>query len=242
MLKRIFVIALTVASIVTFQVHASALNNMTVPGVMNEMSKLTSSITGLLEENDGIVIDNSNLMKKNKLWQEQLDSRLRPISVPLLADIAASKAEEKRLTVEINRYKSVCEKTFKSKTPTYHKCMREKPVLDRVSKKHKADRLKLIKRKNAFDKEWASYVNLINANQKTINKNFKRHLEIKDQIGAYERTLEQYRTNLIVLCADADTDRDGEAIHHCQSMNWDGSNRTLPSLDTILKGTRFFGK
>lgn len=234
-----FVLAATL-SFVAVQVNASALNNMTVPGTINEMSKIAGSITGLLKENDGIVTANANLMKKNKLWQEQLDKRLKPLSVPLLADIKASKAEEKRLTGEINRYNSVCGGTFKSKTPTYYKCMREKPVLDKVSRKHKADRLKLIKRKNAFDKEWASYATLINTNQATINKNFKRHLEIKDTIRAYGKTLEQYRTRLITLCAEADTDRDGEALHHCNSIQWDGTRKTLPPLDKILKGTQFF--
>lgn len=223
-------------------VNATSLNNETVRSVMSEMGKINSSMKSILSENDGIVSTNETLIKKNRLWQGQLDTRLKPLITVHLAKSKKHIDNEKRISREINRYNSACNKTFRSKTPAYHKCTREKPVLDRVSRKHMAEKRVLQAERARLTKEEASYIKLIDDNNKKINKNFKRHLEIKDTVGRYEKRLEYYRTRLITLCSTADRNDDGESLHYCQSMRWDRAKKNLPPLEKILKGTRFFGR
>ena len=72
------------AVLLASSVNAASLNNETVASVINEMTRVNDAMKGILLENDGLVTANLALVKKNKLWSEQLNTRLRPQSVPLI--------------------------------------------------------------------------------------------------------------------------------------------------------------
>lgn len=218
--------------------HTAALNNETVQSVMSEMGKINTQMKTILEENDGLVIANVNLVKKNKLWQEQLDTRLQPLVDIHVEKSRAHVANEQRLTVEINRHNRGCSGTVSQ--PIYDKCTSEAAVLERLSAAHYAEKDILKAERSALQKEQTSYIKLIDDNNAKIKSNFNRHLVIKATVNQYTENLEYYRTRLIDLCAEADTDRDGEALHHCNAVSWDGTKQSLPPLDQILRGTQFF--
>jgi len=239
--QRVFALTLGViiALFATIQTgHAAALNNETVQSVIGEMGKTNTQMKTILEENDGLVIANENLVKKNKLWQGQLDTRLQPLVNTHLEKSRAHVANEQRLTAEINRHNSGCSGTVSQ--PIYDKCMSESAVLERLSTAHYAEKDTLKAERASLEKEQASYIKLIEDNNTKINANFNRHLAIKVTVEQYTESLEYYRIRLIDLCAEADTDRDGEALHHCNAVSWDGAKQSLPPLDQILRGTQFF--
>ncbi len=237
-MNRLGKILLAVTFFATIQA-SQAVALTAVQNVIGEMGTVNTAMKSVLTENDGLAIANVNLIKQNELWQEQLDTRLQPLIDVHLKKSEVHIANGQRITREINRHNSGCSGTVSQ--PVYDKCMSEAVVLKRVSTKHYAEKAVLKKERADLDKEWKSYANLIDANQKTINKNFQRHLVIKDAVAVYEQLLENYRSQLIELCTEADTDRDGESLHHCNAITWDGTQRSLPPLDTILKGTKFFG-
>ena len=237
-MNRLGKILLAVTFFATIQA-SQAVALTAVENVIGEMGKINTTMKSVLLENDGLATANVNLIKKNELWQEQLDTRLQPLIDVHVKKAEAHVANEQRIAREINRHNSGCSGTVSQ--PVYDKCMSEAAVLKRVSTKHYAEKAVLQKERADLNSEWESYANLINANQEKINANFQRHLAIKDAVAGYEQTLEGYRTQLIELCTEADTDRDGESLHHCNAITWDGTERSLPPLDTILKGTKFFG-
>ncbi len=234
----LLILALGVFAVTIQSGHAEALNNETVQSVIGEMTNINTQMKSLLSENDGLVTANENLVKRNALWEEQLTGRIQPLIDVHLEKSRAHVATEERLTKEINRHNSGCSGTVSQ--PVYDKCTSEASVLKRLSANYYAEKEVLVKERASLDKEYHSYVKLINDNNVKVKANFERHLVIKAAVEQYTETLEYYRSRLIDLCAEADTDRDGEALHHCHSMSWDGTKKNLPILDEILRGTQFF--
>ncbi len=218
--------------------HAAAVNNETVQSTLSTMSSLRGNLVSLQGELDGLLVVNTRLNEENVLWQEQLDTRLQP-----LFDVHYEKSrehvdEEVRLTAIIDRHNRGCNGTVEQ--ATYDRCKGEEPYIKQASDEYYAVKSVLQTERASLTAEWDSYANLITANSEKMNANFNRHLEIQDNYGEILVRLENLRGRLVDLCVDADTDRDGEAIHHCNSVAWDGANRNLPTLDEILNGTEFF--
>lgn len=234
--KLLLVAGMSVAAISSS--YAESVNNETVLTTLSAMSSLKTNLVTLQEEANDLLAENERLNKENTLWQEQLDSRLTPLRNNFQLRAEASLAEEARLTREINRHNSGC--TGEVSQPVYDKCMNESAVLDRLSREHTAKREALIAEEEALVAEWNSYVNLIDANSATISSNFERHLKIQEDYASIWGRLGSYRDRLVDLCAKADTDIDGEALHYCNSVSWDGTKQNLPTLDVILNGTQFF--
>lgn len=224
-------------SLATIPVNAASL---TVPGVMAKMGTISGTIKGLLKENDGLVAVNNTLLKKNKLWEGQL-RRIAPKEKLFIKKAEAHVVKEKKYTRIINAHKARCPRIVDTQAQV-DKCRGEKPYLRRITKEYYDEKRVLKAEQKALIAERKSYVDLIVANNRTITKNYNRHLAIVKSVDRYNKNLELYRKHLIFLCTKADTDRDGEALHYCQSMNWDGAKKNLPTLDEIMKGTKFFNR
>ncbi len=229
------------AVLLASSVNAASLNNETVRSVMSEMGRINTSMKGLLKENDGLGPVNNSLIKKNKLWEEQLTSRIAPKETLFVAKAKAHIAREAVYKQRIERHNDACPKRMPP-GPQYNKCKSEEPTLNRIRDRHHAEKADLNRERSGLIAERESYEKLIRDNNTKITRNYNRHLAIKAAVGRYEQRLEYYRTRLITLCSTADRNDWGESIHYCQSMRWDGTRKNLPTLEEILKGTRFFGK
>lgn len=241
--QRVFalILGVIIALFATIQTgHTAALNNETVQSVIGEMGKINTQMKTILEENDGLVIANVNLVKKNKLWQEQLATRIVPKETLFKAKVKAHLEREARYKEIIDRHNDGCPDGVATSNAQYERCKGEEPYLNRIRNEHHAEKAVLRQERTDLIRERTVYVDRITANNTKITANFNRHLAVKAAVEDYTENLEYYRTRLIDLCAEADTDRDGEALHHCNAVSWDGAKQSLPPLDQILRGTQFF--
>jgi hypothetical protein len=51
--------------------------------------------------------------------------------------------------------------------------------------------------------------------------------------------LENHRTRLNDLCTKAEAKGDGDSLHFCHAVLWDGGVKSLPPLSEMLRGTVF---
>lgn len=233
---RIFAVlsVVTALSIVSIQSGHAA-----VQSTLQTMSILKTNLVTLQEEADNLLAINERLNEDNALWQEQL-GRITLLKNDFQLRVDASEAKEARLTAEVARHNSGC--TGEVEEPIYNKCMNEKAVLDPLIVQLTTERNALIEEEIELAEEWNSYVNLMDENSRTISANFNRHLQIQKDYAEIWGELEYQRGLLIEDCANADTDRDGEALQYCNSISWDGTNNNLPALEQILNGTQFFSQ
>lgn len=211
-----------------------------VPGTLASMVKTNAEMKKLKTEANELLVDNENEQKKIALWNEQLETRIPKIYGDFVVRRDKSLAEEERLTNEVNRFNSVC--TGEVSQAQYEKCAAEAPVLKKAREKNIAERNDLIQEEKDIYNEEQKYLKAIAESNEKISGNFNRHLEIMDEYAEKKKDLEAQRKTLAKQCDLAEELDDGEALAHCHSVYWDGTNRALPPLNEILRGTRFFGE
>ena len=112
-------------------------------------------------------------------------------------------------------------------------------MLKEKSRAHNAERASLKRERAALTKERLSYVNRIKANAAKAKENLGKLTESGRKTTQHIRTLENHRTRLNDFCTKAEAKGDGDSLHFCHAVLWDGGVKSLPPLSEMLRGTVF---
>ena len=176
-------------------------------------------------------------MRNNDLLNKQLAGRLEPLINTHNANSILFAANQKRLADIIQRYNRECSGTVAR--AAYGRCKVQEGVLKEKSRAHNAERASLKRERAALTKERLSYVNRIKANAAKAKENLGKLTESGRKTTQHIRTLENHRTRLNDLCTKAEAKGDGDSLHFCHAVLWDGGVKSLPPLSEMLRGTVF---
>lgn len=200
----------------------------------------------LKQEADRLSAANESLLKEGKLYQEQIRVRLGPIASAVRADAGRLQADTQRHNQGVAVHNRHCTGTLPQ--PQYQKCMGEKAYWDRNKANLDSRKAQLQARANDHDRQLRQYNARIQQISAQMKRNFAAWQQRKQALEQVEARIKDYAARLGRVCNLAVQAKNRgepgvasnaeEALQHCHSVNWDGSNPNLPPLIDVRPPSR----